>query len=183
MTIKKITSPIKNLSDVQYIFCVSAEYEKAEKNHEKIRKLSPDTTVYMINHERYAYENPFCKHCYSRTLKEHGSNPKLVFTSSGEPRNIRVQRYFCKSCGKYSQTDFHVEYSSYCNLSNETKAKSKETTSLDRISLRNTLKLHKSFNNINISHETVRKNILILDNDFYTNNDIELSGYYGYDEQ
>ena len=54
---------------------------------------------------------------------------------------------------------------------------------LDHISLRNTSKIHKNFNNITISHETVRNSCLILNDTYFTCDIEELSGYYGYDEQ
>jgi hypothetical protein len=54
---------------------------------------------------------------------------------------------------------------------------------LDRNSLRNTSKTHKIFNNISISHETVRKSCTILNETYFTCDIEELSGYYGFDEQ
>jgi transposase-like protein len=183
MTIKKITSPISNLSDVQYKFFVSEEYEKQEKKYEEIRRLSVSKKVYMVDDVTYAYENPACECCYSRDVIGYGYNSKMLIDKEGIHHNIHVQRYYCNSCGKYFQTEFHGEYDKYSNFSNATKEKSVKNMELDRISLRNTSKTHKNFNNISISHETVRKSGLILNDTYFTCDIDELSGYYGYDEQ
>jgi len=183
MIIEKITSPISNLSDVQYKFFVSEEYEKQEKKYEDRRKLSVDKRVYMVDDVTYAYENPVCKCCYSRDVSGYGYNSKMLIDKDGIPHDIYVQRYYCKSCGKYFQTEFFDEYAPYSNFSNETKNKSVKNMELDRVSLRNTSKTHKNFNNVTISYETVRKSCLILNETCFTTDIEELSGYYGYDEQ
>ena len=182
MTLVKSTSPVSNLSDVQYKFFVSEKYEKQEKKYENRRKLSVDKRIYMIDEETYAYETPFCAKCYSRDVSEYGYNSKMLISEEGIHHDILVQRYYCKSCGKLSQTEFE-EYDPYSNFSNRTKNKSVQNMELDRISLRNTSKIHKNFNNIKISHETVRKSCSILNETYFTCNIEELSGYYGYDEQ
>jgi hypothetical protein len=55
MILVKPIFPVSNLSDVQYKFYVSEEYEKQEKKHGKRRKLSVDKSVYMIDEVTYAY--------------------------------------------------------------------------------------------------------------------------------
>jgi transposase-like protein len=137
----------------------------------------------MIDDVTYGYENPVCKWCYSRDVTEYGFNSKILIDTEGISHDVFVQRYHCKSCGKYSQTEFNEEYEPYSNFSNETKNKSVKNMELDRISLRNTSKTHRNFNNVKISHETVRKSCLILNDTYFTCNIEELSGYYGYDEQ
>lgn len=114
---------------------------------------------------------------------KHGFNPKMLISEDGEENHIFVQKYLCKKCGKISQTEFQDEYEPYSNFSNNTLDKSKETMSLERISLRNLSKTHKTYNNIKISHETVRKSLILKPDLYYINNDVELSKYYGYDEQ
>ena len=54
---------------------------------------------------------------------------------------------------------------------------------MDNISLRNLAKYHGIFNNIHISHETIRKSLILTNNLFYVNSDLNLSGCYGYDVQ
>jgi hypothetical protein len=171
------------LSDVQYKFFVSEEYEKQEKKREKRRELSLNKNVYMKDEMTYAYKYPFCKKCFSRDVNEYGYNPKMLIDEYGTEHDILVQRYVCKTCGKLSHVEFPGEYGLYCNFSNKTKNKSVKNMELDRVSLRNTSKMHKNFNNIQISHETVRKSGLILDETYFACNIDELSGYYGYDEQ
>jgi uncharacterized protein Usg len=179
MTLEKPASPVNSLEDLQYKFCVPESYE----NYENSRKLSVDRTVYMVEEGKFAYKFPFCKHCFSRDLIKWDTNPKLIIGTDGKHQNIVVQRYRCKSCGKLSQTEFNDKYEPYCNFSNETKNKSVQNMELDHISLRNTSRIHKNFNNITISHETVRNSCLILNDTYFTCDIEELSGYYGYDEQ
>jgi uncharacterized protein Usg len=183
MTLLKPVSPVSNLSDVQYKFFVSEEYEKQVQKYENRRKFSFDKSVYMIDEVTYAYETPFCSKYYSRDVSTYGYNSKMLIDEQGTPHDIFVRRYYCKSCGKLSQTEFKEEYDQYSNFSNVTKSKSVKNMELDRISLRNTSKIHKNFNNITISHETVRKSCLILNDTYFTTDIEELSGYYGYDEQ
>ncbi|WP_169805368.1 hypothetical protein, partial [Methanobrevibacter cuticularis] len=101
----------------------------------------------------------------------------------GKQYDIQVQRYRCKNCGKLSQTEFHDEYGPYSNFSKETKNKTVKIMRLDSISLRNTSKIHKIFSKIKISHESVRSSVSVHNKLYYVNDDVELSGYYGYDEQ
>jgi transposase-like protein len=183
MILEKITSPLSILSDVQYKFCVPEEYEKQEEKSKKRRELSVSKSVYMIDERTYAYKYPFCKKCFSRDVNEYGYNSKMLIDEYGTEHDILVQRYICKSCGKLSHVEFHGEYESYCNFSNKTKNKSVKNMELDRVSLRNTSKMHKNFNNMEISHETVRKSGLILDETYFTCDIDEMSGYCGYDEQ
>jgi transposase-like protein len=173
MTIVKIASPVSNLSDVQYKFFVSEEYEKQEKKYENRRKLSINKRVYMVDEGKYAYENPVCSRCYSRDITEYGYNSKMLIDEEGVRHDIYIQRYHCKSCGKYFQTEFTEEYMRYSNFSNKTKAKSVNTMQLDRISLRNTSKLYKNFSNIQIPHETIRKAISTSDSLYFVNNNAQ----------
>jgi hypothetical protein len=91
MQITKITSPVSNLSDVQYKFCVS---EKYEKNHENRKRYSLNKRAYMIDEKTYAYENPYCESCYSHNVINHGYNPKMIIDNEGNRHNINVRRYY-----------------------------------------------------------------------------------------
>ena len=119
MTLIKSASPVSNLSDVQYKFFVSEEYEQQEKKYEDRRKLSVDNSIYMIDEVTYAYENPFCSECYSRDVSAYGYNSKMIIDEDGVHHDISVRRYYCKSCGKLSQTEFSEEYDPYSNFSND----------------------------------------------------------------
>ena len=167
MKLIKPTSPVSNLSDYQYKFFVSEEYEKHEKKYENRRKFSVDKNVYMIDDVTYAYEHPFCGKCFSRDVSKYGYNSKTLIDTEGKYHDIFVQRYYCKSCGKLSHTEFTGLYDKYCNFSNETKDKSVKNMELDHISLRNTSKTHENFNNLSISYETVRKSCLILNDTYF----------------
>ncbi|KZX17609.1 hypothetical protein MBCUT_01730 [Methanobrevibacter cuticularis] len=184
MIVVKTTSPISNVSDVQYKFFVFGL--EADENYKKKlgrNKYSPNRDVIKTAENVYIYADPFCKHCNSRKVSEYGHNDRLIIDKDGKKYNIVVKRYKCSSCGKFSQTSFNGLYEPYCNFSNETKDKSVKNMELDRVSLRNTSKTHKNFNNVKISHETVRKSCLILNETYFTCDIGELSGYYGYDEQ
>jgi hypothetical protein len=84
MVIEKITSPVSNLFDVQYKFCVSEKYEKQAKKHEKRRELIVDKSVYMVDERKYAYINPFCKHYFSRDVFKYSINPKMLIDTEGK---------------------------------------------------------------------------------------------------
>jgi hypothetical protein len=183
MTLIKTSSPITNLSEVQYKFSVDSEYEKFEENREKHRILNVDRSVYQKDNDVYAYNNPFCKHCFSRNLKEWQYNPKMLIDDDGNHHHIEVQRYYCNNCHRCSQTEFTGEYEPYCNFSNNTKEKAVLTTSLEQVSLRNLSSMFYIHNNISISHETARKSKSILNELYYVNKDVDFSGYCGYDEQ
>ena len=182
MLIIKITTPITNVSDIQYKFYVP-KYEKEEQKIIKYREINSSQTIYINHDGLYTYDNPICKHCYSHKINKDGTNDKMLIAEDGTQHIIQVQRYVCKKCGKSFQVEFEGEYEPYCNFSNKTKSKTQKSDELEHISLRNSSKISKIYNNIHISHETIRKSRNTLNKLYYLNNNIELSGYYGYDAQ
>jgi transposase-like protein len=168
MILEKITFPVSNLSDVQYKFCVPEEYKKQEQKYEKRKEPSVDKSIYMVDEVKYAYKNPFCKHYFSRDALKYSINSKMLIENERKQNDILVQRYRCNSCGRLTQTEFSEEYESYYNFTKETKEKSVKNMELNRISLQNTSKTQKNFNNIDISHKTVKKPCLILNNTHFT---------------
>ena len=54
---------------------------------------------------------------------------------------------------------------------------------MDNISLRNLAKYNGIINNIHISNETICNSLILTNNLFYVNSDLNLSGCYGYDVQ
>ena len=96
---------------------------------------------------------------------------------------VKVQRYYCPVCGKYSQTEFKGEYENYCNFSNETKKQSIKVREISWYPFRKLKELYKFFCGIEISHETVRKAQIVTNNLYYLNEEIQPSGFYGYDVQ
>ena len=111
------------------------------------------------------------------------NNDKLIIDKDANKHNITVQSYKSSSCGKFSQTEFTEVYDFYCNFSIETKNKSVKNMELDSISLRNTSKTHKIFNNVLLSHEIVWNSCLIITDTYFTCDTEKLSGYYEHDEQ
>lgn len=131
----------------------------------------------------FAYKNLFCKHCSSYNIIKYGFNIKMLISNDEKQNHIRVQKYLCYKCNKISQTEFNDDYEPYCNFLNKTKSRSCETISLECNSLINTSYIHKIYNNLSISYETVRTSIKVIDSNSFRFNNFELSGYYGYDEQ
>lgn len=75
------------------------------------------------------------------------------------------------------------DYDVYSHFHKDTLSKSNNSKELENVLLRNISGFHKIFNNIIISHETVRKSLILTDNLYYVNSDFELSGHYSYDVQ
>lgn len=176
-TINK-ASPFSNLTDKQDILFGFDDFEFPVKTD-----APKDKSIFESSKGIFIYNKPFCKHCFSRKVVKHGYNTRELYTIDGEKIHVKVQRYYCKKCGKYSQTEFIEDYDAYSHFHKDTLSKSNETKELDNVSLRNISKFHKIFNKITISHETVRKSLILTDNLYYVNEDLELSGYYSYDVQ
>ncbi|MGL4669842.1 MAG: hypothetical protein ACRCVG_04520 [Methanobacteriaceae archaeon] len=177
------TTPFNNVSSIQYKLFDFDYNNLFEENNAIKNSLPVSRKLVMVDENFYAYENPFCKHCYSRDVVENNTNERSLYKKDGTLFEATVQRYKCNNCGISSQVEFTGQYDSYCRYSIETKDKSVRTAELDAVSLRNISKLHKVFNNFPISHETVRKAIKVHDCLYFINNHSNLSGYYGYDEQ
>jgi hypothetical protein len=58
----------------------------------------------------FSYSDPFCKHCHSHKVTKHGHNTRDLIKEDGEHVIVKVQRYYCPVCGKYSQTEFIEQY-------------------------------------------------------------------------
>ena len=197
---KKKTSPINNLESVQYIFCVECENTVERKCRSQIEDSSIQLKLmepfYKVKREKpinisfdvdengvFSYSDPFCKHCHSHKVTKHGYNTRNLINENGEHVIVKVQRYYCPICGKYSQTEFEGEYENYCNFSNETKKLSVKVREISWYPFRKLKELYKFFCGIEISHETVRKAQIVTNNLYYLNNEIKPSGFYGYDVQ
>ena len=200
MNKSKKTSPINNLESVQYIFCVECENTVERKGRTQIEDSSVQMKLmepfYKVKREKpinisfnvdengvFSYSDPFCKHCHSHKVTKHGYNTRNLITKDGEDVIVKVQRYYCPVCGKYSQTEFKGEYENYCNFSNETKKQSIKVREISWYPFRKLKELYKFFCGIEISHETVRKAQIVTNNLYYLNEEIQPSGFYGYDVQ
>lgn len=196
----KKTSPVNNLESVQYIFCVECENTVERKGRTQIEDSSVQMKLmepfYKVKREKpinisfdvdengvFSYSDPFCKHCHSHKVTKHGYNTRNLITKDGEDVIVKVQRYYCPVCGKYSQTEFKGEYENYCNFSNETKKQSIKVREISWYPFRKLKELYKFFCGIEISHETVRKAQIVTNNLYYLNEEIQPSGFYGYDVQ
>lgn len=200
MSKSKKTSPVNNLESVQYIFCVECENTVERKGRTQIEDSSVQMKLmepfYKVKREKpinisfdvdengvFSYSDPFCKHCHSHKVTKHGYNTRNLITKDGEDVIVKVQRYYCPVCGKYSQTEFKGEYENYCNFSNETKKQSIKVREISWYPFRKLKELYKFFCGIEISHETVRKAQIVTNNLYYLNEEIQPSGFYGYDVQ
>ena len=200
MNKSKKTSPINNLESVQYIFCVECENTVERKGRTQIEDSSVQMKLmepfYKVKREKpinisfnvdengvFSYSDPFCKHCHSHKVTKHGYNSRNLINEDGEHVIVKVQRYYCPVCGKYSQTEFKGEYENYCNFSNETKKRSIKVREISWYPFRKLKELYKFFCGIEISHETVRKAQIVINNLYYLNEEIQPSGFYGYDVQ
>ena len=96
---------------------------------------------------------------------------------------IKVKRYLCKKCRKYSQVRLNGIYEDFCNFSIKMKNKAVELRKRVWDSLRNLSWTFNVFNGINMSYETIRKSLLTFDGLYYVNTDLKFSGYAAYDVQ
>ena len=84
---------------------------------------------------------------------------------------------------KKSQAEFLGFYGKYSNFSNIIKNKIVNASKNSWISLRTIKRLIKDWLGINISHETMKKALLVEGEFYYFNDEVKLSGYCVYDEQ
>ena len=178
MQTRKQASSFSNMSDEQLIFFGFDDLSSMIEH-----EAPSDKSIFESSNGVFGYNEPFCKHCYSRKVVKTGYNIREIYTKGGEKNIVKVQRYYCKKCGTYSQTEFVDDYNAYSHFYKDTLIKSNKSKELENVSLRNISGFHKIFNNISISHETVRKSLILTDNLYCTNTNLELSGYYSYDVQ
>ena len=139
---------------------------------------------YFVNSEGILEERePYCKHCGSKKHIRKGYNWRLLYLENGIPIKVKIKRYECKKCEKKFQVEFTEYWGKFCNYSNKIKNKAKILLRHGWKSLRNIGNDFKALLNFNISHETVRKALKNSEGLYWLNEDIKLSGYYGYDAQ
>ena len=206
MLLKKQAFPIKGISEHQLIFCGFGDPEPmcdeipdekmSSKSSDIQLKLDLDDYIYsevidnpplneefVINEKGIiGYVKPFCKHCYSRNVVKWNYTTRDWINDDFEG-TVKVQRYKCKKCGRTSQTEFKGQYEPYCNISEELKEKAIKTKELNWSSLRDISEYYYIFNNLKLSHETVRKSLIVIKNNYIRYDTPKLSGYFGYDAQ
>ena len=139
---------------------------------------------YFVNSQGIVEERkPYCKHCGSKKFSRKGFNWKLLYLEDGTPIRIKVKRYKCKKCKKKFQVEFTEYWGKFCNYSNKIKNKARKLLQHGWKSLRNLGNDFKTLLNFNMSHESVRKALKKEKGLYWLNEELELSGYYGYDSQ
>ena len=129
------------------------------------------------------YHDPHCKHCFSNDLIRKSFNKRKIYLENGISVRIKVKRYLCKKCRKYSQVRLNGVYNDYCNFSIKMKNKAVKIRTKGWNSLRNLTWAYTVFNDIKMSYETIRQSLLIHDGLYYLNEDLKISGYVAYDVQ
>ena len=139
---------------------------------------------YFVNSDGVIeYRKPFCSKCNSNDVIKKDFNWKTLCLEIGMPIRVKVKRYLCRNCNKKSQTEFFKFFKKYFNFCNKITEKIQTTRQRGWISLRNAKELIKEWSGINISHETIRKSLVVEGEFYFFNEEVKLSGYYGYDEQ
>ena len=126
--------------------------------------------------------NPICPNCNSRKVNKWDIYSKNIISEEycGE---IQIRRYFCKRCQKTFITNLNDHFNANSHISNSLKEKSWEIKELGWSSLRSIVKYYEIFYNIKISHETIRKALIVIEGNEIDYKLPKLSGYYGYDVQ
>lgn len=139
---------------------------------------------YMINSDGIIeYRKRRCSYCSSNHIHKKGYTETTIMLEQGIPLRVKVKRYCCRHCFKWSQTEFLGIFEKYSGWPNKLKKIIKKARGESWISLRKLKKLIKNSMGIDISHETIRKMLLVEGEYYYLNEDVKLSGYYSYDEQ
>ena len=126
--------------------------------------------------------NPICPNCNSRKVTKWDIYPKNIISEEycGE---ILIRRYFCKRCQKTFITNLNDHFDPHSHISNSLKEKSWQVKELGWSSLRSIAKFYEIFYGLKISHETIRKALIVIEGNEIDFKLPELSGYYGYDAQ
>ena len=126
--------------------------------------------------------NPICPNCNSRKITKWDIYSKNIISEEycGE---IQIRWYFCKRCQKTFITNLNDHFDANSHISNSLKEKSWEIKELGWSSLRSIIKYYEIFYNIKISHETIRKTLIVIEGNEIDYKLPKLSGYYGYDAQ
>lgn len=156
---------------------IPEKHQDPIENPEKFKIVSKD-------HDNiYSLMKPVCPYCNSKKYVKHGFNQKLILIKGINPFKIRLQRYKCKNCDGYYQTQFDKILKQNSTYNNEIKEYPSIINALQRISLRNISKIIELGWNKRPSPQSIKnwlsKTIQNKNNDSKSYN----SGYYNYDEQ
>ena len=164
-------------NDFQFKFDVGNYKDPKIKIAEEYR-----TKYYIDENGVIGSLNTICPHCNSRKVIQWGLYSKNII-SEQYCGNITIQRYYCKKCNKTFITNFKEHFDLYSNISNSLKEKASQIKELNWSSLRDIAQYYKIFYGIDISHETIRKALIVIEGNEIDYNIGNLSGYYGYDAQ
>lgn len=139
---------------------------------------------YRINSDGVIeYKNRFCSCCSSKNVHKKGYAWTIIYLEEGIPLKVKIKRYYCRHCFKWTQTEFFGFYEKYTGFPVNLTKMIRNIRGNSWVSLRKIKKIIKDLIGIDISHETIRSKLLVDGEFYYLNEDIKLSGYYSYDEQ
>ena len=96
--------------------------EKMMKNHQKVNLAKTQFNLsyilmefsmkiaLSIKHGVIEYHDPHCKNCFSNDLIKKSFNNRKIYLENGISVTIKVKRYLCKKCRKYSQVRLNGIY-------------------------------------------------------------------------
>ena len=168
--------------------CIKPSYIQSKLDvgdyKDPVLKISDEYTneFFMDEKGTVSLVKPICPNCKSHKVIEWGLYSKNVLSEvySGD---IKLQRYRCKKCNKTFITDLGEHFDFHSHIANSLKEKASEIKELNWSSLRDIAEYYKIFYEIDISYETVRKSLIIIEGNEIDYELPQLSGYYGYDAQ
>ena len=197
---------IKGIVDVQQVFFGDEDFKKeksikksVEKEDKprytqsvldvgdykepKVKFFTKNTNKYYIDENLVIGElDPFCPKCNRNRVIKWNIYSKNVNSKdySGE---INIQRYKCKICGITFNTKFEDQFKNHSSFSKDLLNLAASVKELNWSSYRDIAAYFEIFLGIEISHETIRKELEVIQGNEIVYNIPELSGYYGYDAQ
>ena len=197
---------IKGIVDVQQVFFGDEDFKKEKSikksvekenkprytqsvldvgdyNEPKVKFFTKNTNKYYIDENLVISElDPFCPICNRNRVIKWNIYSKNVNSKdySGE---INIQRYKCKICGKTFNTKFEDQFKNHSSFSKDLLNLAASVKELNWSSYRDIAAYYEIFLGIEISHETIRKELEVIQGNEIVYNIPELSGYYGYDAQ
>ena len=147
-------------------------------------EISDDYTVKCFIDENGILNciNPVCPDCKSNNVVKGSLYSKKVFSEDFDG-SIVMRMYKCKKCNRTFIPDLKDQYGHKAHFSNSLKEKAWEVKELNWSSLRDIVEYFKIFCGIDMSHETVRKWLIVIGGNEIDYELPKLSGYYGYDAQ
>lgn len=198
--------PIKSISEVQLKLFDFDNYNHENQKNRKVKNDSRtkniqsqldvgdynDPKIIISDKYRAKYSidengilnwiNPICPYCNSHKVKLWSLYSKNII-SENFTGPITIRRYMCKKCHKTFITDLKDQFDTNSNIANSLKEKALQIKELNWSSLRDIAQYFEIFYGIKISHETIRKALIVIEGNEIDFKIPELSGYYGYDSQ